>query len=448
MFESIRYKRGGYICLIVFSTAAGAIACCRGEYFLAVGALAALVVGIVGSDDCLKRYNANILFLLNALDNGDYSFRFSENKRSVREKEMNRMLNRIRLILANARTMVIENEHFLSIILEEIDTGIIIADDRGIVQKVNRTALNFLGLPVFTHFNQLRNIDESYPAFFHSLKAGDRRQLRLVTEREELQMQVHVTSVKVKRGKMRIVSLNNIGNELESKEMESWIRLIRVMTHEIMNSIAPITSLSEIMQSHLRAEDDSTSLRNNALEAFETIASTAGGLLSFVESYRRLTSVRRPEKETVALRPLLDKTLQLNDSLLRSLKIEVGIQVPSDIRLLADPNLLHQVLINLIKNAIEALANQDERRIVVTARTVDQQAISIEIANNGTPIPKEILPQIFIPFFTTKPDGSGIGLSLSQYILRLHGGKLQHFVSKNGFTVFRILLPVNESIAC
>jgi nitrogen fixation/metabolism regulation signal transduction histidine kinase len=298
-----------------------------------------------------------------------------------------------------------------------------------------------LGLPVFSHISQLQSVNETYPALFHQLKNGDRIQISLMNEREELSISLRVSQIRLKRGIMRIFTLNNIDSELESKEMESWIRLIRVMTHEIMNSIAPITSLSETMQFLYRSGTaNSKDLMQNTLESFETIHTTASGLLSFVESYRKFTAVPKPEKRKFILNSLVDKIVKLHESALAEKNITLQIQFPESLVVCADENLIAQVLINLLKNAIEAIdANSNEKIIISTDNDPDDKIV-LNVANTGKPIPSDVLPQIFIPFFTTKSSGSGIGLSVSRYIMRLHGGKLHHFVSTDGMTVFQLIL--------
>ena len=282
MFKSIQYKFYAYTALLILTVAGTTWAVFSHSYLYAIPGTALVIFCLSGLNGCYRRYNQNMVFLLNALENGDYSFFFSENKLTIREKELASIMNRIKDILINARKEVIENENFLSLILESVSTGIIIINDKGIVQKVNQTALEMLGLPIFSHINQLQSLNENYPEQFHRLKVGDSMQLALTTEREELQISLHVSQIWMKRGMMRVLTLNNIGNELEMKEMESWIRLIRVMTHEIMNSIAPITSLSETMRFLYQTADDTQELKQNTLEAFETINATASGLLSFV----------------------------------------------------------------------------------------------------------------------------------------------------------------------
>ena len=438
MFKSIQYKLNIYTALLVPAVAGTTLAFVYQNWFFALPGIILFFVSLSGLDKCYKQYNKNVNFLLNALENGDYSFHFSENKLSTREEEMNLMMNRIKEILTDARKAVIENENFLSIIIESVSTGIVIIDDRGVVQRVNQAVLNLFGLPVFSHVNQLRNINESYPELFNQLKAGDSLQISLTTEREELQISLRVSQILLKRGMMRIITLNNIGNELESKEMESWIRLIRVMTHEIMNSIAPITSLSETMLSLYQSDVDSEGLRKNTLEAFETINTTATGLLSFVESYRKFTAVPKPEKRKFSVNALVDKVAKLHESAIEEKNIALQTVIPESLFVFADENLISQVLINLLKNAIEAIEPDGNERIVISAEVNPERKTDLNVANTGKPIPPDVLPNIFVPFFTTKSSGSGVGLSVSRYIMRLHGGKLHHFVSSDGMTVFQM----------
>ena len=389
-----------------------------------------------------KKFNSNILFLLNALDNGDYSFHFSETKLSRRERELNEMLNHIKEILTHARKEVIENEKFLSIIVESVSVGIIIVDERGIVHRINRPALSMLSLPNFTHLNQLKEIKENLPEQILAMDTKENIQFSVSNEKEESEISIRVSYVKFKRGTMRILTLNNIGNELETKEMESWIRLIRVMTHEIMNSIAPITSLSETLLHslyHPNSESSDTEMRNNILEAFETIHSTAKGLLSFVESYRKFTAIPLPEKKIIPIKTFLEKQLNLFEAEAKRKQIKLTLDIaPGCDSVFADESQIHQVLVNLIKNAMEA-ANKETGKIKICVSKNENQKIRIDVINNGLPISQETFPHIFIPFFTTKSNGSGIGLSLSRYIMRLHNGKLTCLRSTESETVFSLL---------
>ena len=242
---------------------------------------------------------------------------------------------------------------------------------------------------------------------------------------------------------LRIITLNNIGSELEAKEMESWIRLIRVMTHEIMNSIAPITSLSESLLFSFRSratEMAGNSLYLNTVDALETINATTKGLLNFVESYRQFTRIPQPQIVPLDTKQLLGKVIHLCSPKMREAGVEAKVIQEGEIPVLyADENQVLQVLVNLVKNAVEAFGGEEGgaasgRKIELAIITSSRQTVS-EVRNNGTPIPQEVLPHIFVPFFTTKETGSGIGLSLSRYIMRLHGGNLKHYVVRE-WTVF------------
>jgi len=443
MFNSIRYKLTLFICLLMLSVAAFTYCLIFKQYSLAIISAILVLTSLNSLQLHYKKFNSNILFLLNALDNGDYSFHFSESKLSNREKELNTMLNRIKEILTNARKEVIENEKFLSLIIESVSTGIIIMDDFGHVQTVNQSALQVLGLPVFTHINQLSNVNETFPELFRNLRVGDNSRIAVSNEREEMQVSLSLSEIVIKRGRMKVITLNNIGNELEAKEMESWIRLIRVMTHEIMNSIAPITSLSETLLSlHKMPENDSQEedLRLNTIEAFETIHSTAKGLLSFVDSYRKFTAIPKPNIRSFEVKPLIDKILHLEEKCINEKNIQVELlETGEHTEWLADEKLITQVLVNLVKNAVEAISDSETRKIRISTTLQPDGKVQVEVSNTGNPISKEVLPHIFIPFFTTKDSGTGIGLSISRYIMRLHGGKLTHTTSPEGWTVFTII---------
>ncbi|MDD3077995.1 MAG: ATP-binding protein [Paludibacter sp.] len=442
MFKSIQYRLTIYICLLIVSVAATTAFAMQSRPMESLISGIIVLIALYNLWKHNKRYNQNILFLLNALENGDYSFHFSETNLSRREKELNLMLNRIKDILTNARKAVIENEKFLSLIVESVSTGIIIVDEKSHVQTVNRAALDLLGLPVFTHLNQLSVINESFPLLFKGIMPEDNLQISIPNEKEEIQISLRMSEINLKEGKVKIITLNNIGSELETKEIESWVRLIRVMTHEIMNSIAPITSLSETLLSFYKKtdmdRDEAISLRNNTIEAFETIHSTARGLLSFVESYRKFTSVPKPKIEPLLIRPLIDKVIHLESQVIEQNQVNVQIQaVDNTTTIQADEKLIFQVLINIIKNALEAIPLHDGNLIIRYGKQMPDK-VFIEVCNNGQPIPADVLPNIFIPFFTTKENGSGIGLSVSRYIMRLHGGKLIHTTSPEGWTIFKM----------
>lgn len=443
MFKSIEYKLIAFVLLLILSVAASTYLIILQQYVYVGVFVLLMLYSLKSLYSHYKKFNQNILFLLNALDNGDYSFHFTEAKTSKREKELNQMMNRIKDILTRARKEVIENEKFLSLIIESVSTGIIILDPNNNVHATNHATNQLLGLPVFTHLNQLKSIDESFPDLFKNLGIKDNAQIKIANEREEIQISLNVSKITLKKGTMKVITLNNIGNELEAKEMESWIRLIRVMTHEIMNSIAPITSLTETLLFSYKmqsAEAPDDSLRRNTVDALETISSTAKGLITFVDSYRKFTGVPTPQFRKFELVPLLEKVLHLESSNMEEKGIESSIiYTNKHIELNADEGQITQILVNIIKNAVEAINNSKGKIEIRVSES--ENKVSIDIYNNGDPIPSEIAAHIFIPFFTTKDYGTGIGLSVSRYIMRLHGGNLKHHTS-NEWTVFSLIFNI------
>lgn len=441
MFKSIEYKLGILSVALVGSVSLSTYFLLHAEYVW--GGIGGILVCAIlwNMYKGYSKFNQNILFLLNALENGDYSFRFSEDRLSPREKEFNSTMNRIKDILTEARKTVIENEKFLSIILENVSTGILIVNESGVVIHGNHSVRQLLGMPVITHLKQLKIINETYPELFLGMKTQDSLSIKVANEREEMQLNVRCSMVNVHNSVLKILLVNNIGNELEMREMESWIKLIRVMTHEIMNSIAPITSLSETilfsykMQENGNRQDE---LTQNTLEALQTIHATAKGLIGFVNSYRRFTGIPQPQKMNISLNALVENIILLENETLKTKGIHLEVLSEEKETLIeADESQISQVLTNLVRNAIEAVAETENASIKIKIIQKNDKT-ELSVANNGSAIPPEILPHIFIPFFTTKDSGSGIGLSLSRYIMRLHGGNLRYY-SENEWVVFCLL---------
>ncbi len=449
MFKSVKYRFALFLAILVASVAAAAWLVAQDMLFFALLALCVVVIALRGVLRIFERLNRNFVFLLNALENGDYSFNFSSDSSSLsrREQELSLVLNAIKDVLIRARDEEIENEKFLSLIVATIPVGIVIIDERDFVKAANDAALRLLGLSVLTHTRQLGMLDEGILQAFGSVTPRRGTTLRIADEREERLISLGVSTIRTKKGTLRIFTMHNIAGELEEREMESWIKLIRVMTHEIMNSIAPITSLSETMgYAWARAADspeDAGRLQLNTMEAFATITSTARGLLSFVESYRRFTGIPKPELRSVELGPLTEKIVNLEKPLLRERGIKISTRLDDpDITAAADEGQISQVLVNLLKNAAEAIEpGRTDGKIEVHVWRDGEAAVHLDVTNNGNPIPEEVLPHIFVPFFTTKDSGTGIGLSVSRYIMRLHGGNLKHH-TEDDKTVFSMVFPV------
>ena len=377
-----------------------------------------LVAAIAGYIRLYRHYRRNIkkvTFLFDAIDNVDFSFKFPTEGVSKDEKILNQSLNRIKHFLQHTREEQMEREKYYEQILNTVDAGIMVVDSHDNVLQHNQAALRLLDTDVLTHLNQVKD------------KLKDEH------------LSKHETQAMLKDKHVRIIALSDVSHELSNQEIDSWIKLIRVLTHEIMNTITPVTSLSETLLKELGEEED-----KDLRIGLETIHKTGTELLSFVNNYRRFTHVPQPQPSLFYVEPFLNRMAMLCNH-------EVSIKVsPKDLIVYADESLIAHVVTNLLKNAVEAIkekestdVSEDQHSFIrIKAYANEQEAIVIDITNNAGIIPDDIAAHIFIPFFTTKKEGSGIGLSLSRQIMRVSGGTLSlHQDKEENTTTFRIVIP-------
>lgn len=384
-----------------------------------------LLVAVVGYIRLYRHYRRNIKkvrFLFDAIDNGDFSFNFPTEKRNKEDNILHQSLNRIKLFLQHTRKEQMEREKYYEQILNAVDTGIMVVDSHDNILQHNQAALRLLDTDVLTHMNQVKG------------KLKDEHLAK------------HETQAMLKDKHVRIIALSDVSHELSNQEVDSWIKLIRVLTHEIMNTITPVTSLSETLLKELNSEELYTAKSSSAEQAklkqgLEIIHKTGTELLAFVNNYRRFTHVPQPHPALFYVEPFLERMAMLCNH-------EVEIEVtPKDLLAYADESLISHVVTNLLKNAVEAFNGLQSEpttkaSIRLHAYTNEQEAVIIDVSNNAGLIPDDIASHIFIPFFTTKPEGSGIGLSLSRQIMRVSGGSLSlHQDKAQGITMFRIVIP-------
>ena len=385
-----------------------------------------LLVAVVGYIRLYRHYRRNIkkvTFLFDAIDNGDFSFNFPTEKGFKEDKILHKSLNRIKLFLQHTREEQIDREKYYEQILNAVDTGILVVDSHDNILQHNQAALRLLDTDVLTHMNQVKG------------KLKDEHLAK------------HETQAMLKDKHVRIIALSDVSHELSNQEVDSWIKLIRVLTHEIMNTITPVTSLSETLLTRVTEDKD-------LKQGLETIHKTGTELLAFVNNYRRFTHVPQPQPALFYVEPFLERMALLCN---HDVEIEVS---PKDLLVYADESLLSHVVTNLLKNAVEAF-REKEREDKQECRSADlqtasskktfirlqayanaQESIIIDVSNNAGLIPEDVVSHIFIPFFTTKPEGSGIGLSLSRQIMRVSGGSLSLLQDKaQGITTFRIIIP-------
>lgn len=373
-----------------------------------------------------RKMRGKVAYMLDALEDKELNFRFDE--RRLAGRKFNRTLNRLRNIFDKERHEIIEQEKYFGLMLDHVKTGVVVIEQDGRVNYCNRTALNLLGIATFGHIRQLRTVSESlYNAF---LTVTDAAEERASYYNESGKMTISLTASAATIGKMevRVVAFNDISSEIAENEQESWSKLIRVLTHEIMNTVTPIASLSETL---LTFEGVNEEVRTG----LDTISQSSRGLIKFVDSYRNLTRVAPPVKKAFYFKELAERVINLT----REQALMSGVQCSyveksEDIILYADEGQITQILINLVKNAIQA----DAKKVEITAEINLSEHIIINVFNDGSPISKESQEEIFVPFFTTKQEGTGIGLSLSRQIMRLHNGTLALTRSDDKGTVFTL----------
>ena len=368
-----------------------------------------LLVAVVGYIRLYRHYRRNIkkvTFLFDAIDNGDFSFSFSTEKGFKEDKILNLSLNRIKLFLQHTREEQMEREKYYEQILNAVDTGILVVDSHDNILQHNQAALRLLDTDVLTHMNQVKG------------KLKDEHLTK------------HETQAMLKDKHVRIIALSDVSHELSNQEVDSWIKLIRVLTHEIMNTITPVTSLSETLLTRVTEDKD-------LKQGLETIHKTGTELLAFVNNYRRFTHVPQPQPALFYVEPFLERMAMLCNH-----EVEISV-TPKDLLVYTDESLLSHVVTNLLKNAVEAFNRQEKLSFIrLKAYANAQESIIIDVSNNAGLIPEDVASHIFIPFFTTKPEGSGIGLSLSRQIMRVSGGSLSlHQDKAQGITTFRIIIP-------
>lgn len=413
--ERYWFRLGLSLCLAILAALFGA----NEAWFLMGLSLCSLIFGIWWQLQLYRVHTRRVLFMIDALENNDSGIHFPEEDTTPESRQINLALNRVGHILYNVKAETAQQEKYYELILDCINTGLLVLNDNGAVYQKNNEALRLLGLEVFTHIRQLSRIDLVLMEKIEHCRPGDKLQTMFSNERGTINLSIRVSDITIRKERLRILALNDINSELDEKEIDSWVRLTRVLTHEIMNSVTPITSLSETLLSLAETKDE------EIRRGLQTISATGKGLLSFVESYRQFTRIPTPEPTLFYVKAFTNRMVELacHQNLCENIAFHINI-VPADLIVYADENLISQVFINLLKNAIQAIGHQADGRIDICASCNQAEEVLIEIKNNGPTIPAEVAEHIFIPFFTTKEGGSGIGLSISRQIMRLSGGNI------------------------
>lgn len=399
----------------------------KGAWLFGIICIAAAFIPAASLFRSLKSSRMASRMLLEAIENNDGSFNLSAQKTSPL---IAANINRIKEILSEKQQLIASQEQFFKEIISLVSTGITVISADGRVKLNNNRALELLHRSVFTHIKQLESSDPALYRTLSDITAGETRQLATSTE----SLLIHANSIVISDEQLKIITIDDIDTALANHDMDSWARYSSVIMHELMNSLTPIASISRQLLS--TTDPALRSVRAN----IEPVYSCATYLINFVNGLKKLNQLPDPELSLFGLKPFLNRAATLASHIHRFPLDNINIACDDSLYVNTDESLLGQVMTNLLKNSIEAMDGIEHPEITISGYCDERENIVIEISNNGPEIPESTAPKIFIPFFTTKTAGSGIGLSLSRQLIRRCGGTLK-IVNLSPHPVFRITIP-------
>ncbi|GAB4234960.1 MAG: ATP-binding protein [Ekhidna sp.] len=382
----------------------------------------------------LEKSNREVIHFLESIHYDDFTNTYPERDSKSSHDRLYQGFNEILRKFREIRAEKEAQHQYLRTIVQHIGIGILTFDTDGEVQIINNAAKKLLGIKLIKNIKQLSKDFPSLTESFLDLKTGGRDLVKIAKNGDEVQLAVYAIELSLRGKAFKLISIQNIQSELEEKEMEAWQNLIRVLTHEIMNSVTPISSLAATVETDLneflQSGSDVNRIKDETIEDFylavKTIHNRSESLIKFVSDFRNMTRIKLPNLESTKVEDIVSHVLMLLKPDIQQHDITINSSVKPDLTINIDKEQIEQVIINVVKNAIQALAaGEKESKILnITAMPSDSGGAFISIADNGTGIEEEALKKIFIPFFTTKKNGSGIGLSLSKQIMRNHGGNI------------------------
>jgi len=432
-FKNFRFNIVARVLLVVGSVVLLISLVPRQEYIITSIIIASLIILQIASlVNYVERTNKRLTTFLESIRHSDFVTSFSDHGLGKSFDDLNKAFNEVINEFKKTRAGREEHYNYLQTVVQHISIGIIVFQKNGKIDLFNNAAKRILKTTGVRMISELGLIDRSLAEKLLELKAGDTALVKVFIDNELLQLSIKAAEFKMRGEEFTLVSIQNIHTELEAKEMDSWQKLIRVLTHEIMNSITPIVSLSgtvkdmlideETMNLQMNLDDDDV---ENILSALGTIEKRSQGLLNFVQVYRNLTRIPKPNFRFVEVREIFEAVFNLLLPKIKDQNISFRISaMPKDLKLTVDPDLLEQVVINLVINSIHAVKDKTGPQIKLTASITSNNRVTISVTDNGHGIKPDLAEKIFVPFFTSKKEGSGIGLSLSREIMRLHKGTI------------------------
>jgi len=418
------------------------------NYFIIAPVIVAVIVifEIASLIRYLDRTNRELTSFLESIRFSEFTRTFQIESMGGTFNELNKAFNEVMQDFQKVRAEKEESFHYLQTIVQNIDVSVIAYGADGNIELINKTAKKLFQLSSIKNIKSLESLSPELVATLLGIKPGENKLVKVQFEDDILQLAIYASTIKIKDKLIYLVTIKDIQNVLEEQETEAWQKLIRVLTHEIMNSITPIASLSSTLDlmlkgmvgqgngEELRIDNESVS---EIQEALQTISKRSTGLLHFVNTYRNLTRIPQPSFKLCRVRELFSNIENLMEEEIKKCGFEFIVHVePEDLEFTADDQLMEQVLINLLKNSVHALNGTQGGRLQLIGFLNKRGRVTLQVIDNGPGILKDVLDKIFIPFFTTKPSGSGIGLSLSKQILRLHNGTITAHSEPHVETVF------------
>lgn len=450
VFKSFRVKVIARLLLITVLIVIVIYFITKPYYYFTIGELIVLlIVLIIELIFFIEKGYRQISQMLESLKERDFNLKFKPVEKGFTFYQQAHILNEL---VQSYRDVRIDKEvhyQFLNLIVDQLNYGIICFDLNGDVRLANKAIKQLCGVNSINHISLVNRIDKGLSCEMETLKSGDEKLISVIKDGENFKYTISCSEIKLLEDRFKLVSLHNIHSTLQEHELDSHKKLIRILTHEIMNSVTPILSLSESMNENLR--DDKGNVREldkiskqeaeDIILGYEAIEIRSRALMRFVNDFRSLTRLPEPKLEVIQMDNFLRNILSLYRSEIDEKAIKCSVFLSPEINTVtADRSMLDQILINLLKNSIEALTDSFRPEITIES-SIEQNHILIGITDNGKGISPDNLDKVFIPFFTTKKDGSGIGLSLSQYMMQLQGGAIS-VKSIQGFkTTFTLRFP-------
>lgn len=417
--------------LLIFTVSGSTFLFTRREFLYASVLLLPIIIEIWLLVYLFNRTNRRITYFFNSIRNEDISQVFPENVKEKTLRELHKSLNRINRIFAEVREESETNEQFYRSLISHAKTGLLAVNTDGRILEINPALENMFASYTLAEMDDFSKIHPRIPEMLGGLEPGRPEILAVEVDNELQQLLFNKAVLQVKNIPVSILSVENIKNELEQKELDSWVRLIRVLNHEIVNAITPISTLSTTIHElyhkdgKLNTKAITEEIITDTADALKSIDEHARGLIDFVEAYRKLTRLPKPVFREIRLDDFIRNEIISLKGYTKNDPVEIDVKiVPEGLTILGDPGLLQRVFSNILINAVQAMENRSPKRIELYAATNYHNRTIVKITDSGEGIPAEQLDEIFVPFFSTKENGSGIGLSLSRQIMQLHKGEI------------------------